>query len=107
MESSRLTLAQSQHHTNTEDPNVYIYSGSSIQRTATTILLILITILLMLPIVICNVVHMTIVRLIIVILSTSFYLVVLSTLTKSKTAELVVAGATYDRAQSSEQLITR
>ncbi|KAH8158977.1 hypothetical protein CIB48_g9271 [Xylaria polymorpha] len=51
--------------------------------------------LLLTPVVICNIISTISGRIVIVIASTVFYLVILSGLTKSRTMELTVAGATY------------
>lgn len=59
------------------------------------LLISLVTILLLLPIVICNVITATALRIFIVMLSTVFYLLVLSGLTRAKTTELVVAATTW------------
>ncbi|KAL4727146.1 hypothetical protein ACLX1H_006047 [Fusarium chlamydosporum] len=77
------------------DPNVHIYSGTFIKRTAKAFMICLVTMLLLLPIVICNLVNALATRLLIVMLSTVVYLLVLSGLTRVKTIELVVAGTTY------------
>jgi hypothetical protein len=77
------------------DPDVYIYSGSLIHRVARMLLLLLITLLLLLPVVICNVTNTTSVRIFVVMVSTMSFLIVFSILTKSKTTDLILAGATY------------
>lgn len=77
------------------DPNVYIHSGQLIQRIAKALLLLLITILLLMPVVVCSIINTTSVRIAIVMVSTISYLLVLSSLTKSRTMELILAGATY------------
>jgi hypothetical protein len=76
------------------DANVFIYSGSLIRRIAKGLLLSLIALLLILPVVVCNAVQTTSTRIAVVVLSTIFYLLALSVLTKSKTMELIVATAT-------------
>jgi hypothetical protein len=76
------------------DPNVYIYSGSLIKRIAKALLLLLITLLLLIPVVVCNTISTTSVRIFVVMVSTILYLLVLSVLTKSRTMELILAGAT-------------
>jgi hypothetical protein len=57
-------------------------------------LIFLVTTLLLIPIVVCNVVHGFAMRISVVMLSTVVYLLVLSGLTRVKTTELVVAGTT-------------
>jgi hypothetical protein len=81
-------------HTVSVDDNVYIYSGSLIKRTAKILLLVLISLLLLLPVAICTTTTSIIARLSIIILSTALYLSILSTLTKARTIELILAGAT-------------
>lgn len=58
------------------------------------LLISLVTFMLLLPIVVCNVVTTTAIRIFIVMMSTVFYLLVLSGLTRAKTTELVVAATT-------------
>lgn len=77
------------------DPNVYIYPGRLIQRIAKAILLFFITLLLLAPVVICNIIKTPLVRILVVMVSTITYLIVISAFTKSRTIELVLAGATY------------
>ncbi|KAI0383371.1 hypothetical protein F5Y04DRAFT_33591 [Hypomontagnella monticulosa] len=77
------------------DPNVHIYLGPLVPQVARAILLLVITLLLLMPVIICNIIETTSSRIAIVIASTVSYLIVLSTLTKSRTMELVLAGATY------------
>ncbi|KAI1045111.1 hypothetical protein LB505_011915 [Fusarium chuoi] len=76
------------------DPNVHIYNGPFVSRVAKGLLICLVTLLLLLPIVVCNVVSTAAVRIFIVMMSTIVYLLVLSGLTRAKTTELVVAGTT-------------
>lgn len=68
--------------------------GRLIQRTAKALLFLVITLLLMLPIIACNLIDAISVRLIVVMLFTITYLLILSWLTKSRTIELILAGAT-------------
>ncbi|KAI1327067.1 hypothetical protein F5Y16DRAFT_208553 [Xylariaceae sp. FL0255] len=82
-------------HTLSTDSNVYIYSGSLIKRTAGGLLLLLISLLLLFPVIICTTTASMIARLFIIILSTAFYLAILSALTRARTFELILAGATY------------
>ncbi|CAI6337693.1 unnamed protein product [Periconia digitata] len=77
------------------DPNVYLYSGSLIKQVARALLLCLITFLLLMPVVICNITGSTSVRIFVIMISTILYLSILFSLTKSRTMELVLAGATY------------
>ena len=83
------------HYDLSVDPNVYLYSGRLIKRIARAILLSLITSLLLMPVVICNITSTGSIRIVIVMMFTVVYLSILSELTRSKTMELVLAGATY------------
>ncbi|ETS86571.1 hypothetical protein PFICI_00399 [Pestalotiopsis fici W106-1] len=85
---------KSHFHDVSNDPNVYIYSGSHIRRAARTLLLCLITVLLLMPVVLCNSIVAVSARMTVIVLSTILYLLVISELTQSRTLELVVAGAT-------------
>jgi hypothetical protein len=89
-----MTASQGRFHDVSDDPNVYIYSGSLIQLSARALLLLLITFLLLMPVVICNIIGTISIRIFIVIMCTMMYLLVLSALTKSRTMELILAGAT-------------
>lgn len=57
-------------------------------------MLLLITLLLMMPIVICNLVGTNAGRILVVIFSTISYLAILAELTNTRTVELIVAGTT-------------
>lgn len=85
---------QTHYHDFSIDPNVHIYSGPLVKRTAKALLLCLITLLLLIPVVICNLISTTSFRIIVVMASTISYLLVVSLLTKSRTMELILAGAT-------------
>lgn len=87
-------IIKNDHHNLSIDPNVYLYSGHLIKRIARMLLLLLITSLLLMPVVICNVTNTTSIRIVIIMISTMVYLAILSELTRSKTMELVLAGAT-------------
>ncbi|KAI1128943.1 hypothetical protein F5Y10DRAFT_291580 [Nemania abortiva] len=82
-------------HEASTDPRVYIYSGPLIHRTAQTLMLLLITSLLLVPVVICVLVDSKPARIFIIIISTAIYLSILSHLTKSKMIELILAAATF------------
>ncbi len=85
---------QGRFHDVSDDPNVYIYSGPLIQLCARALLLLLITFLLLMPVGICNIISTISIRILVVIVCTTMYLLVLSVLTKSRTMELILAGAT-------------
>ncbi|KAI8664308.1 hypothetical protein NCS55_00939000 [Fusarium keratoplasticum] len=86
---------QSRYRSASSDPHVHIYSGRVIKRIARGLMLLLITLLLMMPIVICNLVGTNAGRILVVIFSTISYLAILAELTNTRTVELIVAGTTY------------
>ncbi|KAI1370095.1 hypothetical protein F4677DRAFT_398262 [Hypoxylon crocopeplum] len=86
---------RSRFHDYSADEDIYIYRGPLIQRTARTLLIFLITLLLMSPVVICNLISTISARIVVIMLFTILYLLILSCLTKSRTMELILAGATY------------
>jgi len=57
-------------------------------------MLFLVTFLLLTPVVVCILVDSIAARILIIVISTAFYLTVLSRLTKSRMIELILAGAT-------------
>ena len=87
---------KSHFHDLSNDPNVYIYSGPWIKRTAKALLLVLITLFLLLPVVLCNIITTNSARVAIIMGSTAAYLCVLSILVQARTIELILAGATYE-----------
>lgn len=87
-------LTQNRHDKISIDPNVYLYSGPMIKQSARALLLFLVTFLLLIPVVICNIISTTSIRITVVMLSTISYLFILSELTHSRTIELILAGAT-------------
>ncbi|KAK0721690.1 hypothetical protein B0T26DRAFT_739166 [Lasiosphaeria miniovina] len=79
---------KSRSHKVSTDPNVIVYSGPWIQ------LLFLITLLLLMLVVICNLIDTISIRLVVVMACTISYLLILFALTRSRTMNLVLAGAT-------------
>ncbi|KAI2632250.1 hypothetical protein GGR54DRAFT_26548 [Hypoxylon sp. NC1633] len=77
------------------DDDVYICSGPLIKYIANVVLLLVISLLLLTPIVVCNAVLSLSGRIWVVAISTVTYLLVVSALAKTKTIELIVAGATF------------
>ncbi|KAK8055359.1 hypothetical protein PG993_000586 [Apiospora rasikravindrae] len=77
------------------DNKVHIFSGEGVRQAARALLLLLITLLLLVPVIVCNFVSSSSARITIVTVSTVTYLKILLVLTKSKTFELTLAGATY------------
>ncbi|KAI8711118.1 hypothetical protein NCS52_01487200 [Fusarium sp. LHS14.1] len=84
-------------HNRSRRDKVYLFKGRLIQRTAKAVLFSIITLLLLMPVIACNLISTASVRIMIVIVFTIAYLVILSWLTKSRTIELILAGATYVR----------
>ncbi|KAK4247053.1 hypothetical protein C7999DRAFT_41578 [Corynascus novoguineensis] len=76
-------------------PNVYISSGSLVQKLARALMLFLITFLLLAPVVVCILVRNIPARIFVVVASTALYLTVLSQLTRPRMMELILAGATF------------
>jgi len=74
---------------------VHIYTGLLVPRVAKALLLFLIVLLLLVPVVICNVIATSSGRIVVVMVSMISYLLIVSGLTKSRTMELILAGATY------------
>lgn len=77
------------------DPNVHTFSRSSVTWLARMLMTPFVVILLMAPVVICNLIGSLTARLVVIVAATTGFVAVLSGLTKARTAELVVAGATY------------
>ncbi|KAB8250161.1 hypothetical protein BDV35DRAFT_343228 [Aspergillus flavus] len=83
------------YHDTSIDANVYIYSGPLIIRVAKALLLFVITMLLLAPVILCNVTTSATLRVVIIMTFTISHLLILSILAKSRTIELIIAGATY------------
>lgn len=77
------------------DPDVHVFSPSSIGRAVRIRLAPFIAILLLAPVVVCHLVGSLTARLIIVIFATSGFIAILSSFSKARAIELTVAGATY------------
>ncbi|KAK8016715.1 hypothetical protein PG993_014904 [Apiospora rasikravindrae] len=81
------------------DPHVHIWSGAGpgwpIRLVARGLLLLLISLLLLGPVVICNMIASLSIRIVVVLLATTSFVLVVTVLTRPKTMELIVAGATY------------
>ena len=76
------------------DPKVHIFSAPLLYRRARILLAPLVTTLLLTPVVICNFLASLSSRLAVVVFATSVFVAVLSVLTRAKTIDLIVAGAT-------------
>ena len=76
------------------DPNVHIFPRSSITWIARMLMTPFVVVLLMAPVVMCNLVGSLTTRLVVIVAATTGFVAVLSGLTRARTIELVVAGAT-------------
>ncbi|MCJ1269880.1 hypothetical protein MMC22_009773 [Lobaria immixta] len=76
------------------DSHVYIF-GSWVMRAARTLVAVFIIALLVAPVAICNSLDSVNARLAVIIMSTILMIATLSGLTKARTIEMLVAGATY------------
>ncbi|KAK0714197.1 caspase domain-containing protein [Lasiosphaeria miniovina] len=77
------------------DSNVHIFPRSSVTWAARMLMTPFVVVLLIAPVVACNFVSSLTAKLIAIVAATTGFLAALSGLTKPKTIELVVAGATY------------
>ncbi|OCL13958.1 hypothetical protein AOQ84DRAFT_359331 [Glonium stellatum] len=77
------------------DPNVHISTSPVLRKAAYGIIALLAMILLLLPIVICNATTNAPARMSIVAVAAIFFVVTLCGLTRAKSIEIFVAGATY------------
>ncbi|KAE9378767.1 hypothetical protein N431DRAFT_499509 [Stipitochalara longipes BDJ] len=82
------------HYSVSRDSNVYIFSGSLIGRIARTLILTIIIFLLLAPVLVCNSLSNTTSRIITIVISTIVFLFTISALTRAKTVETFLAGAT-------------
>ena len=73
---------------------MYIF-GSLVMRTTRALMAVLIIFLLLVPVVICNFLENVKARLAVIIISTILLIAILSGLTKTRTIEMLVSGATY------------
>ncbi|KAI1322798.1 hypothetical protein F5Y16DRAFT_413018 [Xylariaceae sp. FL0255] len=77
------------------DINIYIPAKSLVARLARVLMTLVIIILLLAPIFACSWISSTAAQIGTIIVATTLFVIVLSTSTKAKTIELVIAGATY------------
>lgn len=91
----KLTVLQSRLEGASDDPKVHIYTGPWIPMIAKIILLFLTTFLLLIPAILHNIFQEDRARIAIYVSCTVVYLLVISLLTKSRTTELVIAGAAF------------
>ncbi|KAK3385190.1 hypothetical protein B0H63DRAFT_180145 [Podospora didyma] len=76
------------------DPNVHIFPRSSTTWVARMLMTPFVVVLLMAPVVVCNLISSLTARLVVIVAATTGFVAVLSGLTRARTIELVVAGAT-------------
>jgi hypothetical protein len=74
---------------------VHILPRAFTDRTARAIVAPVVTLLVLVPVIVCNEVNSLKARLAVMILATNIFVMLLSLMTKSRTIELAVAGATY------------
>ncbi|KAK4169543.1 hypothetical protein QBC43DRAFT_307950 [Cladorrhinum sp. PSN259] len=77
------------------DPHVHIFDKPFITLISRMVIIPLIVVLLLTPVIICNLIDGQSARLAVIVISTPCFITALSALTKARTVELVVAGATY------------
>ncbi|KAM7210104.1 hypothetical protein V8F06_014513 [Rhypophila decipiens] len=77
------------------DRHVHIFSKPAISLISRMVIIPLVVMLLLAPVIICNSINGQSARLAVIVISTSCFITALSTLTKARTVELVIAGATY------------
>jgi hypothetical protein len=69
------------------DPHVHVPSKAFTDKTTSAIIAPLVTMLLLVPMIVCNAIHSSTVRLAIVVLAANLFVMLLSTLTRSKMIE--------------------
>ncbi|KAJ3566496.1 hypothetical protein NPX13_g7109 [Xylaria arbuscula] len=83
------------HFAVSRDPNVHIPTRSSIARLAQMLMTPVIIMLLLAPVLICSMVISLAAQIGTIVVATTIFVAVVSSSTKAKAIELVVAGATY------------
>ncbi|KAI1013818.1 hypothetical protein LB503_010515, partial [Fusarium chuoi] len=84
----------SRSHNRSRREHVFIFKSQLVKRLAKAVLFSLITLLLLMPVIACNLIKNAAGRIMIVIFFTIVYLLILSCLTRARTMELILAGAT-------------
>lgn len=87
-------MSQLPGHNVSDDPHVYIYSGSLLHTLTSAVILSIVSSLLLIPVIICSVLESVSLKIIIIVIAMNVYLFVLTWLTRLKTPELILAGAT-------------
>ncbi|ATZ48866.1 hypothetical protein BCIN_04g00840 [Botrytis cinerea B05.10] len=82
-------------HNISDGPNIYIYSGSMIKHLGRILVLFLTITLLLIPIIACARIDSISTRMMMIMISIMLFLAIVSWLTKSRTIDLIMAGATY------------
>ncbi|KAI0804904.1 hypothetical protein GGR55DRAFT_657707 [Xylaria sp. FL0064] len=86
---------QQDHFAVSRDPNVHIPTRSSIARLARMLMTPVIIMLLLAPVLICSMLISLAAQIGTIVVATTIFVAVVSSSTKAKAIELVVAGATY------------
>ncbi len=76
------------------DPNVHIFPAPPTTRLVRIVMAPCVATLLLVPVIICNFIEILSARVVVVILATVCFIAALQSATKTRTVELVVAGAT-------------
>ncbi|KAF2495500.1 hypothetical protein BU16DRAFT_561784 [Lophium mytilinum] len=77
------------------DPNVHIFSSALVARLGRFLVASLLVLLLLIPVIIVNAIDSVALRLLVIAISSTIFIIVLSMLTKARTGEIFVAGATF------------
>lgn len=77
------------------DKDIYALPTSHLNRAARSLVAWLIVLLLLAPVAIISAIHSGGLRMLVVVIASAFFITVLSALTRAKTGEMFVAGATY------------
>ena len=76
------------------DPNVYMFSGTYFKRLTRAIAAWGVVLLLLVPVVIINALESTLLRLVLIIVASGMVIMLMGVLTKARTGELFMVGAT-------------
>ncbi|KAK4213176.1 hypothetical protein QBC37DRAFT_440943 [Rhypophila decipiens] len=90
----RLSFEQRASRNLSSDPNVFVSTASPVGKVAKGVVLGIATLLILLPIVICNCTTSLTARMSVVMMFVMIYLAILLHMTRSRTVEILVAGAT-------------
>jgi hypothetical protein len=76
------------------NPKIYILPSSFLGRVGRPLLAIILVLLLFVPVVVVGALPKLVARLVVTLLASSIFIIVLSMLTKARTVEVFMAGAT-------------